>query len=139
MTEQRWMLIIIVERILLALCRKVNNFQGEREKRMREKYLEDVMIKKMGVILIVIALLANIIYADTLIYTYDAATDDTTLVINGNEVDPNVPDRTSLNDNWKATIVQMGENGWSVTCEDSGSGCWDTIKETNEKWHLLYF
>lgn len=96
------------------------------------------MIKKMGVILIVIALLANIIYADTLIYTYDAATDDTTLAINGQEVDSNELELRNLNDNWKAISVQIGNNGWSVTCKNSGNGCLDTIKETADTWELLY-
>lgn len=95
------------------------------------------MTGKIVGIVIIIALLANIVYADTLIYTYNATNDERTVVINDERIDLNDPILKDLNNGWKATIVEIGNDGWSVTCVNSGSGCWDVIEETNLKWQML--
>jgi|GEM_PF-6798915 len=96
-------------------------------------------MKKIILLLTVLILLScGILYSDTVTYSYDAGKSEITILLNGKEIQPDDPLIMSPNTDWSAYNVQMGSNGWSVSCENSGNGCLDTIEETQLAWLMLY-
>lgn len=92
----------------------------------------------ISIITVLILLSCGILYSDTVTYSYDAGKSEITIFLNGQEIQPDDPILEGLNTDWRAYNVQMGSNGWSVDCENSGSGCVDTIEETQIIWLMLY-